>query len=390
MKRRIVSITGTRSDYGLMRPVHRAIEADPSLELTILVTGMHLLPAFADSLQEIEADGFSIRMMPASPERPQQTAMIHAIANQMAFFADTFQQIGPDIVLLQGDRGEMLAGAIAAAHLNIAVVHMSGGDRSGTIDQPVRDAISKFAHLHLATCRDSASNLAQLGEAIERIVVVGEPALDIIESCARRGLPGLTELGLDLSNPYILAAQHPVTTEATEAAAQMRTTLEALALVGLPVLFTYPNSDTGGAAMTAELEAWRDKPWLKIVPTLGSDRFLAALQHAAVLVGNSSSGILEAPSFRVPAVNIGTRQHGRLRAGNVIDVPHDIAAIRAAILTALEEPAFRARLGTTVNPYGDGHASSRTLAILKELLLGQQLIMKWLYPAGPVLSQAAS
>lgn len=383
--RRVVSITGTRADYGLMRSVHNGIMACDELELMLLVTGMHLLQRFEAGMKEIEADGYPFRVVAQSSCGED---MVESIGHQLLGFAAALKEIKPDVLLLQGDRGEMLAAAIAAVHLNIPTVHMSGGDRSGTIDQSLRAAISKFAHIHLTTCDDSSRNLAAMGESAERIFTVGEPALDCIVESAAAGESDLSAVGIDIARPYILATQHPVTTEADAAADQMHITLRALEKIGLPTLFTHPNSDTGGRAMVEVLESYGDRPWLTIVPTLGANRFLAAVKHAAVLVGNSSSGILEAPSFAVPVVNIGTRQYARVRAVNIIDVEHDENAIEAAIDHARFDEKFRARLAGCVNPYGDGQAAQRTVSILRRLNLARGIIAKWLPTSQPILIEA--
>lgn len=380
--RRVVSITGTRADYGLMRSVHTGIMACDELELVLLVTGMHLLPRFESGMKEIEAGGYPFRLVAQSGSGK---SMSEAIGHQLLGLSEALNELKPDVVLLQGDRGEMLAAAIAAVHLNIPIVHMSGGDRSGTIDESLRAAVSKLAHLHLTTCDNSSRNLAAMGESTDRIFTVGEPALDSIFESAAAGEGSLAETGLDITRPYILATQHPVTTEASAAADQMRVTLRALEQTGLPTLFTHPNSDTGGQEMVDVLESYRDRPWLTIVPTLGANRFLAALKHAAVLVGNSSSGIIEAPSFGTPVVNIGTRQYARVRAANVIDVDHDEIAIRAAIQHARFDKEFRERLAGCTNPYGDGRAAERTVSILRRLNLSPELVAKWLPGTQPIL-----
>lgn len=380
--RRVVSITGTRADYGLMRSVHTGIMACDELELVLLVTGMHLLPRFELGMKEIQASGYPFLLVAQSGSGK---SMSEAIGYQLLGLSEALNELKPDVVLLQGDRGEMLAAAIAAVHLNIPIVHMSGGDRSGTIDESLRAAVSKLAHLHLTTCDDSSRNLAAMGESTDRIFTVGEPALDSIFESAAAGESSLAEVGLDITRPYILATQHPVTTEASAAADQMRVTLCALERVGLPTVFTHPNSDIGGQEMVDVLESYRDRPWLKIVPTLGANRFLAALKHAAVLVGNSSSGIIEAPSFGTPVVNIGTRQYARVRAANVIDVDHDEIAIRAAIQHARFDKEFRERLAGCTNPYGDGRAAERTVSILRRLNLSPELVAKWLPGTQPIL-----
>jgi GDP/UDP-N,N'-diacetylbacillosamine 2-epimerase (hydrolysing) len=377
--RRIMSITGTRADYGLMKPVHAAIASHPALDLHLIMTGMHLLPEFATSREEVQRDAIgTLHEGSAVLEEDSGKAMAQSLGLSLVRTAGILAKIEPDIVLLQGDRGEMLAAALAAAHMNVPTVHMSGGDVSGSIDNSLRNAISKIAHFHLTTCDASTQSLIRMGEARDRIVEVGEPGLDVLREMRFTPLDELAaELDFASDRPFLLATLHPVTEEADQAATQMRTVLDALSALDVQTVFTYPNSDAGGRAMRDVLESWRGRRFLRIVPTLGSQKYLSLMKHAAVLVGNSSSGLHEAPSFPVPAVNIGARQQSRLRATNVIDVDFDANAIAAALLRAIADPDFRLELAGCRNPYGDGHAAERTLDILLRLQLGPALVAKW-------------
>jgi UDP-N-acetylglucosamine 2-epimerase (non-hydrolysing)/GDP/UDP-N,N'-diacetylbacillosamine 2-epimerase (hydrolysing) len=272
----------------------------------------------------------------------------------------------------------MLAGAIAAAHMNIPLIHMSGGDVSGSIDDSVRNAISKLAHLHLTNCAQSSERLVLMGEAPERIITVGEPGLDQLLTAKQLALGVLqAELDLPTGRDFLVATVHPVTDEADAAADQMRIVLEALEDLGMPTVFTYPNSDAGGAAMREVLESWRDRDFLRLAPSLGSERYLSLVRHAAAVVGNSSSGIYDTPSLKVPAVNIGSRQTGRMRGSNVVDSGFDRDQIVQAVRYVLQDTKFRADLATCRNPFGDGHAAERTVQALKALRLGSALTAKW-------------
>jgi GDP/UDP-N,N'-diacetylbacillosamine 2-epimerase (hydrolysing) len=390
MMRRVVSITGTRADYGLMEPVHRAIAKDPELELHLIVTGMHLLPEFSSSLEAVRRDALgTMHDISMILGEDGVKAMAQGVGIGLFGMADVLGKVAPDILLLQGDRGEMLAGAIAAAHMNIPIVHMSGGDFSGSVDDSVRNAISKLAHIHLTSCASSTQRLIAMGEAVERIVETGEPALDLIGAMSFMSRTELAEqIGVPAQGPFLMGTLHPVTDEADQAASQMTTFLEALEQVGLTTILTYPNADAGGRAMRQVLESWRTKPFLRIQPNLGSRFYLSLLPHAAALVGNSSSGIVESPSFKIPAVNIGSRQIGRLRASNVIDVGFDKHAIVEAIHFGLHDAAFRKRLLDCRNPYGDGHAAERTIDVLKRLRPGPVLTAKWKPSQGPFLDAA--
>jgi UDP-N-acetylglucosamine 2-epimerase (non-hydrolysing)/GDP/UDP-N,N'-diacetylbacillosamine 2-epimerase (hydrolysing) len=370
-----------------MRPVFRALVASPGLALDLLVTGMHLAPQFNASLAEIEADAFCTRhRLETHAADGSALAMACALGNGVAAMAEAMASIAPDIVLVQGDRGEMLAAALAAAHLNIPVVHMSGGDRTGSIDDSIRNAITSFAHVHLTTCANSTERLIGMGESVARVFQVGEPSLDVILNFDPLPWSALaSELGLDPTRPFFLATQHSVTTEARDAGKQVTETLEALAAEGTSTIFTYPNTDAGGADIVRVLDAWRERSFLRVLPHLGSVKYLSLMRYAALLVGNSSSGIIEAPSFKLPVVNIGTRQHLRTRACNVIDVKYDRREIRSGIARALGDAEFRAALTKCRNPYGDGHCSERVVDILTRLRLDAAFTSKWLERAEPVI-----
>lgn len=312
--------------------------------------------------------------------------MARALGDGVTGMAECMARLDPDLVLVQGDRGEMLAAAMAAAHLDIPVVHMSGGDRTGSIDDTIRNALTSFAHVHLTTCAASSARVIAMGEAPERVFEVGEPGLDVILKLEPLPWPALAgTLGLDPDRPVILATQHPVTTEADRAGAQIQETLEALAATGMTTVFTHPNTDAGCEAIVRALESWGERSFLRVIPHLGSLRYLSLMRHAAVLVGNSSSGIIEAPSFRLPVVNVGTRQHARTRAVNVIDVGYDRGEIRAAIERALHDAEFRRGVAVCVNPYGDGHCAQRTVEILDRLQLDPGFTAKWLPRSEPIV-----
>lgn len=389
MQRKILSITGTRSDYGLMSPVFQAIQSSENLELELIVSGMHLLPEFASSLARIREDSFGI-LHCASMLLGEDSgkAMAQSLGLAIYNFSEIIGSCRPDILLLQGDRGEMLAGAIAAAHMNIPVVHMSGGDYSGSIDDSIRNAISKFSHIHLTTCSLSSERLYAMGEPASRVFEVGEPGLDVIRNMQYVPPDELAvELQLDLTRPIILAAQHPVTTESEAAVPQLMQTLEALEELDIQTVFTYPNSDAGGREMAQALEGFRNRGFMRIVPNLGSRKFLSLMRIASVMVGNSSSGILESSSFGLPVINIGTRQHGRLRANNVIDVNYQRTEIRDAILFAMNDAEFQGALRDCKNPYGDGHTAERTVELLQRLKMTPGLLAKWMQVEESFLSE---
>jgi len=376
LSRRIAYITGTRADYGLFSEPLRRMRENPDLDLGLVVTSMHLEPGFGLTVNDLEADGMPViarvRNLGSGDRGADQA---RSIGTAVLGITDALEEFRPDVVIVLGDRGEMLAGAIAAIHLRLPVAHVHGGDVSGTVDELVRHAISKLSHIHFAASEDAAGRLIRMGERAEHVHVVGAPGLDYLSHFQPMSKQEMeADLRLDLSRPFVLFTQHPVTEDS--AVGQMEISLQALEDADVQVVATYPNSDAGGKAMIEVLKRWEERPWLRVVPSLGQRRFASLLKEAAAMVGNSSSGIIEAPFFGLPVVNIGSRQAGRLRAENVLDAAHDQKSIRAAIECAMHDETFRTRARNSRNPYGDGHAGERIVEILTALEIGPELLDK--------------
>jgi GDP/UDP-N,N'-diacetylbacillosamine 2-epimerase (hydrolysing) len=376
--RRIVYLTGNRADYGLFYQALCHIEKHPALELGLIVTAMHLAPEFGYTVRLVEQDGFRILARVESLLAGDSGgSMGRAIGLGIVGVTQALESIRPDVLILLGDRGEMLAGAIAAAHLNIAIAHVHGGEVSGTIDESVRHAITKLAHIHFPSTQENGERIVKMGEAPARVHVVGAPGLDylrFVEPMERAEIE--SDLELDLSKPVLMMTQHAVTTEMESAAAQMRVTLEAIKAVGVQTVISYPNADSGGRAMIRVLQEYEPLPFVRILPTLGQRRYTSLMRYASAMVGNSSSGIIEAPFFGLPVVNIGTRQQGRQRAENVLDVPYDQETIEQAIRTALNDVAFIQRARNCINPYGDGRAGERIAQTLAQVSLEREFLQK--------------
>lgn len=376
--RNIAVLTGTRAEYGLLRPVMDAIRAHPALALQLVVTGMHLDPAFGHSIDEVLRDGYPIAArVPMSPPEDSGKGMALAVAAGVQGLAEAFDALLPDMLVLLGDRTEVLAGATAALFLGIPIAHIHGGDvtRGGT-DESVRHAVTKMAHIHFPATAASAARILAMGEDPWRIHLTGAPCLDTILRHVPLDRATLaTRYGLPPSGPFALLVQHAVSTEPEEADAQIAATLAALDDLAWPVLALYPNSDAGGRRIIAALEARRDRPGFHIQANLPQADYFSLLRHCALLIGNSSSGMIESSSFRIPVINVGIRQEGRERGTNVLDAPHDASAIRAAIAQALA-PAFQAQLATLVNPYGGGDTGTQIADILASVELGKELIQK--------------
>ena len=370
--RRIAYVTGTRADFGLMRSTLAAIDAHPSLSLSIYATGMHLDPAYGATIEEIEASGLPLAgrvLVETGP--PTGALMARNLGRITIGLADVFAANRPDILLVLGDRGEMLAAAIAAIHLNIPIAHIHGGERSGTVDEPVRHAISKLSHLHLVATEESHDRLIRMGERGSQVMIVGAPGLDGIADVADRDIAGLhARHGLDPTRPTALFLYHPVLQESGTAASGAIAALDALTEAGLQILALRPNSDAGSVEIIDVLERYYDARRITIVTHLPRAEYLSFLRAAAILVGNSSSGIIEAASFGTPVVNIGLRQNFRERNANVLDTPATAEAIRAALARALA-----IRKSAPTNVYGDGTASTRIVASLQTLDLDDPALM---------------
>jgi UDP-N-acetylglucosamine 2-epimerase (non-hydrolysing)/GDP/UDP-N,N'-diacetylbacillosamine 2-epimerase (hydrolysing) len=376
--RRVVVVTGTRAEYGLLKPVMDEIQ-NAGLELRVVLTGMHLQAEFGQTEKEIESDGVRIdARVPMAAADDGPASMVQSIATGVSGLGRAFEAIAPDVVVVLGDRVEAFAAAVAAAGTNNVIAHLHGGEVTrGGLDESMRHAITKLAHLHFAATEKSRERIIRMGERSDRVFVVGAPGVDVIRRTPRLSLQDLEKtIGAPLPKPLVVLVQHPVTTRADEAAGEMREALEAVAAAGQTTVCIYPNSDAGGRRMIEVIESFRGRPWLRIRPSLDHPAYLSLLAHADVLVGNTSSGIIEAPLLRLPFVNVGDRQAGRERGENVIDVPARRNEIGVALERALNDGAFRERIGRTESPYGDGRASERIVAVLCQTTIGPELLQK--------------
>lgn len=368
--RTIGVVTGARADFGIYRPLLRAILAEPSLRLHLYVTGMHLAPAFGETVREIEAEGFPVgERIPMLGAGDEAEDIAQSLGRGTLGFAQAFGRFLPEVLVLLGDRFEMLAAAGAALPFNLPLAHIHGGELTeGAMDECIRHALTKLSHLHFASTEAHARRLRQLGEAPARIHISGALSLDNLADLPRLDRATLeSRFGLDLAEPPLLVTFHPVTREIAQMEAQVEELLAALEASALPLVFTLPNADTHGLALAGRLRAFcegRLRTWR--VDNLGTQGYFSLMGEAAAMVGNSSSGLLEAPSFGLPVVNVGSRQKGRTRGANVIDVAPEREAILAGIRRAVS-PAFRAGLVGTSNPYqGAGRASDRIVRILRD------------------------
>ncbi len=377
--KKVCVLTGTRSDYGLLKPLLAEISGSTRLKLQMVVTGMHLLNRFGNSAEDVEKDGFvADAKLPVFFDRDSGEAMAKSIGKAITDFSNCFERIRPDIIVLLGDRMEAFAGAVAASCMNIPIAHLHGGDfAGGGLDEIFRPSITKFANIHFPATKKSAERIEKSGEQSWRIHVVGAPGIDSI--CAGN-FPSRREtckkFGLDEKMPIVLVVQHSVTTEPKNAAAQVKETMEAVKELGQQAVVIYPNSDAGGRQIIEVIERYRALPFIKIFKNLDHESFLGLMNCAGVMVGNSSSGIIESPSFGLPVVNIGTRQKGRERSANIIDVGHSKEEIKDAVEKALFDKRFIAYCRKCKSPYGDGNASKRIVRVLESVEISPALLQK--------------
>jgi GDP/UDP-N,N'-diacetylbacillosamine 2-epimerase (hydrolysing) len=366
--KRVCVVTGSRADYGLLRWVMEGIQASSELELQLVVTGMHLASEFGNTWREIEADGFSIdRKIDTLLSSDSPAGVTKSMGLGLIAFADALSELSPDMVLVLGDRSEIFVAAAAATVACIPIAHLHGGERTeGAIDESFRHSITKMSHLHFVAAEEYRRRVIQLGEDPDRVILVGGLGIDSILRLPLLS-PGEVEesLGLTFSERNLLITFHPVTLEPAAAEGQMLELLSALEpLAETSLIFTMPNADTGGRQLIRMVEEFVGQHSNACAFTsLGQLRYLSTIRNVDAVVGNSSSGLTEVPSFKKGTINIGTRQQGRLRASSVIDCDPDRRDIGAA-MRRLYSSDFQAALLNTQNPYGNGGASD---AIVKKI-----------------------
>jgi UDP-N-acetylglucosamine 2-epimerase (non-hydrolysing) len=379
MRRVIGVVTGSRADYSGMLPILRKLQANANLQLHLIVTGMHLSPEFDQTVKVIKADGFEIG---EQVEMLLSSDTSEAIGKSMGLgligFSQAYARRRPDVLLVLGDRFEMHSAVLAALPFKIPVAHVHGGELTlGAIDDALRHSITKLSHLHFAATEEYARRIVQMGEESWRVLISGAPALDLLHSARLLTREELSErYHLRLQERPLLVTYHPVTLEFEETEEQVSQLLDALRASAMPIVITAPNADTGGRVTKKLMEDFvQSYPLAQMIANLGTEAYWSLMRQAVAMVGNSSSGLIEAPSFGLPVVNIGTRQQGRGRAENVIDVGYGseeiLQGIRKAVL-----PGFRAHLVGKPNPYGSGSASDVIVKKLQAVSLDLKLIQK--------------
>ena len=373
MSRKISVVTGSRADYGLLRWVMQGIKDDPELNLQVIATGMHLSPIFGLTHKVIEEDGFRIDAkveILGSSDSP--AAIAESMALALAGTAKAFSELKPDLVVVLGDRFEIFAATAAALVFKIPVAHLHGGETTeGAFDEAFRHSITKMSHLHFVATDEYRSRVIQLGENPKNVYLVGGVGIDSIKNLPLLSREELeAQLGIKFGAKSLLITFHPVTLDAESPEHQMKELLAALShLNDTTLIFTIPNADTGGHVLIRMIEEFvGQNENAKVFTSLGQLKYLSCISYVDGVVGNSSSGITEVPTFKKGTINVGDRQLGRIQAASVINCEPKENDIKRAIKT-LYSPEFKSNLAATENPYGEGGASARVVKKLKEFSL---------------------
>lgn len=376
--KKIAYITGARADFCLMVPVLKEIEKNKKFNLQVYATSNHLMKEFGFTFDEVKKDFPQAVAVDVIFEKDDRISMAKFLGTFLTKFVEHLNKNRPDIAIIPCDRVEAFAAAIAFMYLGIPICHIHGGEKTYTVDELARHAITKLAQIHFAATKEAAERIERMGEEKWRIHTVGAPMLDVI---LNEKLPDRQTLFHKLGLPdnlerFILVTQHPVSEEFNLAAKQIKETLKAVLSFKLPVIVVYPHADAGGRSIIKVIESYRGNPFFYIFPHIPNKEFLALEREAAVWVGNSSAGIIESASFKLPVVNIGIRQLGREQSGNVINVECDAKKIKDAIQKSLYDKEYLKRISTINNIWGDGKAAKRIVKVLEGLEIGPQLLTK--------------
>ena len=375
-RRKIAMITGTRAEFSYYQPIIEEIKKRPNLDYGIIVTNTHLLDSFGHTIDEIKRDKFKIESTIYNTfDGYNQVTMVKSLGVLMMQLPEIIQQMKADMILIAGDRGEQLVGAIVGAHLYLPVAHIQAGELSGNIDGTARHAITKFAHIHFASNQDAADRILRMGEEKQRVHLVGAPQLDGLVNGKITPREKIYEkFSLKSGEPILLFVFHSVTEEYEHMAEHMDSVMSAIVELGLQTVIITNNSDAGSTIIRRKINEYR-QPFMRITDNMSRADYAGLMNNVDVLAGNSSSGILEAPTFKLAAVNIGNREAGRMQGINVINADYSKESVKSAVKKALS-PAFKAKLKRCVNPYGDGRSAKRIVDILEKTNVNDTLLIK--------------
>lgn len=380
MKKKISILTATRAEYGLLKPIIKKFNHVEDFDVRVVVTGAHLSPEFGLTYQEIERDGIAIDEkieILLSADTPASISKSMGLA--MISFADYFERLKPDLLVVLGDRYETLAVATVAMNQRIPIAHLYGGETTeGAIDESIRHAITKLSYLHFTSTEEYRNRVIQLGENPERVFCVGAIGIENILSEKLMSKSELEEsINFKLDKPYAMVTFHPVTLEDNKSKEQIKALLDVCELYkDMKFIFTKANADASGRIINQMIDDFVDKNDHAIAfASLGMTRYLSALKYCTMVIGNSSSGLVEAPSFGIPTINIGDRQKGRLQADSVINCEPVKDGIKKAIELALNDE-FKNKAKNTINPYGDGNTSGKIVETIKDFILNDKVNLK--------------
>lgn len=376
--RTIAVVTGTRAEYGYLQPLMKMIEDDRELQLIPLITGTHLFSRFGNTHELIDYSFPSAIQIPMLSPGDTLKDMAIYLASGITNFAEYLDKNRPDILVILGDRSESFAAALAAFYLNIPIAHINGGDVTGTtIDESIRHAITKIAHIHFVHTKNNAERVEKMGEEKKRIFITGALTLDTLLNVQ---FPSKQEVfskyQLNEEKKTFLVVFHPITTLEDKGYSQLENLLLVLDTLREQTVLFYPNVDAGGERLRLLIKTYEDKSYLHTFINIPHEDYLGLMKSVDVMIGNSSSGIIEAPSFHLPVINIGTRQQGRERSINIIDIQPEKDTILSAINFALYDHKFLNKVQKCENNFGDGHASERIVDVLKKIELNESFIQK--------------
>lgn len=357
-KRKIVFLTGTRADFGKLKSLMYKIRDDENFELHVFVTGMHMLTKYGYTCDEVEKSKF--KNIYKFINQNANDSMDHILSKTISGLSDFIREIKPDMFVVHGDRVEALAGSAVGALNNILVGHIEGGEVSGTIDELIRHAVSKLSHVHFVSNLAAKARLAQLGERLENIHIIGSPDIDVMNS---KNLPTIDEVkqyyGFNF-NKYAILLFHPVTTELVDLQSQINIIINQVITSNLNYVVIYPNNDIGTNVIIDAYSRLKGLPQIRIYPSMRFEYFLTALKNSMFIIGNSSAGTREAPHYSVPAINLGTRQHNRVKCETVLNSLIDPEDIRKTMSRAIMMKKYSSQL------FGDGVSDEKFHAIVKD------------------------
>ena len=376
MKRKILLVTERRADYTKLRPILEKISKSKKLQYYLVVTGSHLLKEHGLTINDIKSDGFKItKTFSMFKKRRKDTGaeMTRSFGRAVMNLSNIIEKVKPDIILTGFDIGANFAAAIIGAHTNIVVAHVEGGEVTGTIDDSIRHATTKFAHIHFTSNQDASNRLIKMGEMPNYVFTVGNTSLDGIKKLKKISKHDLEKkYGLNLNKPLVIILQHTVTSELETIKENILQTIDAVKELNIQAIIIYGNADAGSQKITKVIKNLKIKQYM----TIPYQDYIGLLKHASALVGNSSSGIIEAPFLHVPSINVGTRQDGRLRAESIIDVKYNKNEIKKAIKKAIEDKDFLKKVKSHKSLYGNGDSAKKIVKILEKIDLKKIPIQK--------------